>query len=331
MKDRRDIFRKRPVLTCGTVSYSNWWNENPETSWFTRLLHSWFPDNDVPVRMYSVFGPRRTIEEPFDGVKIFFSGENLEPWERYPELSEREEKVAGWAERMHAFEDYGGSFVSLALGFGERTQERYMRFPLWVMRYFEPEDDAAAIQARLDEINRKAKTAADQDSREGAVVIASHDFFGTRAAIADAVSPAVSVTYGGRWRNSTDALWNECGDDKEKFLTRFLFNICPENMDASGYTTEKIFDAYAAGTIPIYRGSIGSPEPDVLSQNAYVHWEYEGDHTDSLELIRRIATDPEFRRQFLQRPRFLPGAGERIFNRYYVPLREKLSQILVHV
>jgi glycosyltransferase involved in cell wall biosynthesis len=42
---------------------------------------------------------------------------------------------------------------------------------------------------------------------------------------------------------------------KEAFLRQYKFNIAFENCSVSGYTTEKIVDAMAAGCLPIYWGN----------------------------------------------------------------------------
>lgn len=46
--------------------------------------------------------------------------------------------------------------------------------------------------------------------------------------------------------------------DKQAFLAECRFAICFENTEASGYTTEKLTDAFLARTVPIYWGN-----PDV--------------------------------------------------------------------
>jgi alpha(1,3/1,4) fucosyltransferase len=43
---------------------------------------------------------------------------------------------------------------------------------------------------------------------------------------------------------------------KIEFLKRYKFNICFENADIPGWTTEKFTDALAAGTVPIFYGDI---------------------------------------------------------------------------
>lgn len=47
--------------------------------------------------------------------------------------------------------------------------------------------------------------------------------------------------------------------EKYSTLNRFKFNICFENCEFPGYVTEKIFDSFLAGSIPIYYGA-----PDIL-------------------------------------------------------------------
>jgi hypothetical protein len=44
--------------------------------------------------------------------------------------------------------------------------------------------------------------------------------------------------------------------DKYEVLSRYRFNICYENAyGIDGYITEKIFDCFLAGTVPIYLGA----------------------------------------------------------------------------
>lgn len=62
--------------------------------------------------------------------------------------------------------------------------------------------------------------------------------------------------YGFGWE--TDGLKNYCGvvDDKLATLTKYKFSICFENMKSkSGYITEKLFDSFFSGCIPIYYGA----------------------------------------------------------------------------
>ena len=42
--------------------------------------------------------------------------------------------------------------------------------------------------------------------------------------------------------------------DKTAFLSRFRYNLCFENHSAPGYLTEKLFDSFYAGAVPLYAG-----------------------------------------------------------------------------
>ena len=66
-------------------------------------------------------------------------------------------------------------------------------------------------------------------------------------------------------------------------LKKYRFCLCPENDIWPGYVTEKLFDAWAAGTIPIY---CGLPNKDSeLNRDAYVNYL---DFMSAEEVIRRV-------------------------------------------
>lgn len=95
------------------------------------------------------------------------------------------------------------------------------------------------------------------------------------------------VDSGGRWMN------NVGGPVKNKleFLRGYKFNIAFENSSSPGYTTEKIMEAYAANTIPIYYGNplISAdfcPESMILIRS-------EADIEMAVEEIIKLDTDDE--------------------------------------
>ena len=58
--------------------------------------------------------------------------------------------------------------------------------------------------------------------------------------------------YGFGWEQEGFQNYRGCVDNKLETLKHYRFSICYENMrDVHGYITEKIFDSFAAGTIPI--------------------------------------------------------------------------------
>lgn len=57
-------------------------------------------------------------------------------------------------------------------------------------------------------------------------------------------------------------------ESKYEVLGRYAFALCFENMAMNGYVTEKIFDCFYAGTIPLY---LGAPDiTELIPQNAYI-------------------------------------------------------------
>jgi alpha(1,3/1,4) fucosyltransferase len=70
---------------------------------------------------------------------------------------------------------------------------------------------------------------------------------------------------------------------KSKFaiLPEYKFCLCPENSVYDGYTTEKLVDAYAGLTVPIYSGAIG----DEFNQFAFLNYQ---DTKDMGYLVRNV-------------------------------------------
>lgn len=56
------------------------------------------------------------------------------------------------------------------------------------------------------------------------------------------------------WEACSSCFKGEC-DDKIEALSRYRFSLCFENTRFDGYITEKIFDCFFAGSIPIYYGA----------------------------------------------------------------------------
>lgn len=64
-------------------------------------------------------------------------------------------------------------------------------------------------------------------------------------------------------------------DSKNELLKEYKFCLCPENDFYPGYVTEKLFDAYIGGSIPIYFG--GLPEDGLINKRAFVNFQTNSD------------------------------------------------------
>ena len=58
---------------------------------------------------------------------------------------------------------------------------------------------------------------------------------------------------------------------KLKILRDYKFCLCPENSFYPGYITEKLIEAWFAGTIPIWSGSISSK--GFINQNSFINYQ----------------------------------------------------------
>jgi hypothetical protein len=107
--------------------------------------------------------------------------------------------------------------------------------------------------------------------------------------------------------------WRGPAASKSQTLAGYTFAICFENMVLKGWITEKIFDCFFAGTIPVYWGA---PEiRDVIPPSCYVDMrefgDYQalGDHLRSLTAVR-IQQYREAARAFLASPAYAPFTKE---------------------
>ena len=71
-----------------------------------------------------------------------------------------------------------------------------------------------------------------------------------------------------RRRRALMSIYKGACESKYEVLSRYQFSLCFENMAMRGYVTEKIFDCFYAGTIPLYLGA--TDIQDLIPEDAYV-------------------------------------------------------------
>jgi len=75
--------------------------------------------------------------------------------------------------------------------------------------------------------------------------------------------------YGQAWKKKGYKNYRGEPQDKLGTIKNYRFNICYENMgDVKGYITEKIFDSFAAGCVPIYLGATNVT--DYIPKNCFI-------------------------------------------------------------
>ncbi|PAF45155.1 glycosyltransferase family 10 [Helicobacter sp. 11S02596-1] len=215
----------KPSITKPTIKLkiTDWWsNEDFDQNYFVRMLRKKYnviEDENPDYLLYSVFGCKHA---QYDCVKIFYTGENICP-------------------------DFNA--CDYAIGFYHIDfEDRYLRYPL----YFLYEKD-------LERALHKHETPAKENKTKFCNYIYSHSNGSKlREEFFDLLSQYKKVDSAGSYRNNIGGALPIVGGDfatsKYTFCKDYKFSIAFENSSTHGYTTEKIIQAFGAGTIPIYWG-----------------------------------------------------------------------------
>lgn len=110
------------------------------------------------------------------------------------------------------------------------------------------------------------------------------------------------VDSGGRYLNNVGGPVS----DKFAFESRHKFSLCYENGAHPGYTTEKLVEALAAGTVPIYWGD---PEVGrIFNTRAFVNVSDYGSLDEALLRVQELDRDDDLYMSVLREPAMLPDA-----------------------
>lgn len=281
----------------------------PQDFWLPRFIEAHRLCTDTAVSIFSVFGWRPMIGLNRSSIKIFMARENLHRpnWQEYEDLA------------------LGEHSIDLSLGFDyENDDPRYMRFPLWITWLLPPNAGYKEVKEFCDRINHRDNCS--YNDRRFCAFISSHDDIG-RNQLFDEISQIGHIDSCGRFRHNCDDLQTHYGDDKLKFLRHYRFNLCPENSNYPGYCTEKIFEAIAAGCVPLYWGSDNKPEPNILNREAICFINVGEQNTaETLGWIRQANDLKETYFHIASKPRLLPQAPDVIMD-YLRGLEARIKEI----
>ncbi|RAX55246.1 alpha-1,3-fucosyl transferase [Helicobacter sp. 16-1353] len=197
------------------------------------------------------------------------------------------------------FADYGIAFDYLIF------EDRYLRYPLYL------------TYESFDKCLNNTTTIANPFNRSFCSFVVSNDKADSkREEIFNKLSKYKRVDSGGKYKNNI----GEAVADKLEFLSKYKFNIAFENSQTNGYITEKIFDAKAAGSIPIYFGDIKIAYPlnengGGLNKKAFINL---ADFTcidEMIEFIKAIDCDEKRYLEILNEPLILDSNHKEIFNK----------------
>lgn len=219
-----------------SICVVNFWDGAFDGDFFDYFLHSCFGNINYTDNPYtadlivtSVFGNTQT--DPHK--TLAFIGENVRP------------NFVGYSYSLSFdWDSYGG---------------RNLRLPLWYARLAWPgfvqqprrENMHNHGYEPLIEINPLTKPRKlDWNEKEGFCAMIAGNPEGLRVNLYNSISRYKPVDgYGNMFNRALR-------QSKFDVLKRYKFCLCPENSVYDGYVTEKLLDAYAGGTVPIYSGTM---------------------------------------------------------------------------
>ncbi len=293
------------------VTFINWWSCDPEICNCNKDWLYLFIKNNTDIKhinVFSVFGDKNCVSKYASKKDIFFSGENLD------------EKFGLYSD----YADYCLDYVGLSMGFAQRSELNYLRFPLWLLYVFDPVLDKDTIAKRVDYINHVRNSGKYECS-----IIARHDKWHVRNSIYEPLKDRINILSAGKWKNNTDILWEKYNDNKIAFLNNCKFTICPENFDTPNYVTEKLFQAFLGGSIPIYAGADSNPEPGIVNPGAVLLWKM-GNKENNDAVIQKVCelnTNEKLYEAFLSQVKLLPGTVDYVYDKF-LTLKEKLMSLV---
>lgn len=198
----------------------------------------------------------------YNCIRIFYTGENTVP--------------------DFNLCDYAIGFEHMEYG------DRYIRIPLYVVNYRDDYQHMLDIRGRIQPREKFCSFVASNNAEADSM----------RKDLFDKLSAYRQVDAGGRYLNN---IGQPNGvEDKQAFQEQYRFSMAIENSSSPGYCTEKIIQAFAAGTIPIYWG-----DPKVgeyFNEKAFVNCHNYRTIDEVVDVVKEINEDDIRYEKMLQQP-----------------------------
>jgi alpha(1,3/1,4) fucosyltransferase len=288
-----------------TIAYINYWNDPHNDNYFTKFIEENIgpvkkinPEKNPDILIASCTGNINNVRNINAKCKLFYYGENLN---RYPPYNN--DKLL-----YDTFD--------LIVGFKNTDlSKKQIRFPLWLMyyhyyKYNENDNILTYIQNKYNENIKKQKNIFGS-------IIARHDRGGQRTKICNELSKFGDIKAPGTYRKNTQSIGNT-HNDKINYISRGTYNICLENSVYEGYFTEKIFQAFEGGTIPLY-WAVDLPEPEIINKNKYCFCDI-NNKEELKKSIENVCKNPN---QYIEGELFTKNAREKI-QLFYSTLLENI-------
>jgi glycosyltransferase involved in cell wall biosynthesis len=204
------------------------------------------------------------------------------------------------------FKENHANIVSLSFGHDYIEADNYLRFPLWLLHYFSPDNSKDEIRKILNDFKKHYKKV------NFCSLISNNDQSGIKIKIYNEISKIKAVDCPGSFLHNDDSLHKQYSNEKDVYLQQYKFNICPEDIIIQGYVTEKIFQSLYSGCIPIYSGWSKNPEPDIINPNIIL-WYDENEVTLLTDEVKKLYLNDNLYRSFMEQPFFCDTAVDKIY------------------
>lgn len=217
-----------------------------------------------------------TLEQSlqYDCVRVWITGENIRP-------------------------DF--NLVDYAIGFDDiEFGDRYLQLPLYVLAYHEERKKA---QIKHENIDRDWAL-----RREFCGWIVSNGGWADkqREEIYYTISTYKRINCGGKYLNNLPGGEVIPVGQSVPFYSRHKFTLALENSQMPGYTTEKIIEAWAGRTVPIYWGD--PVIETVFNKDSFINATRYSSWEELLCEVRRIDQDDDAYVRMLEAPILLPDS-----------------------
>lgn len=186
--------------------------------------------------------------------------------------------------------DYAIAFDSIQFG------DRYLQYPLFLT--YEKNFELALKKHQLSDEEYLAK------DKFCNTVVSNNLGGNVRDAYFEALCAYKKVDSGGRHKNNLPG--GKPVEDKLEFQKKYRYSFAFENSQFPGYVTEKIVDAWAAGTVPLYWGA-----PDVaeyFNPEAFIDCSRMQSPKELVKKIEELEENPELYLKMMKAPAVLPDS-----------------------
>lgn len=185
------------------------------------------------------------------------------------------------------------NYADYAIGFDNiQFEDRYLKYPI----YYIPE----RYQEKWELMTEKHKNITNKlyEREFCSFVVSNRDADPMRENFFRLLCQYKKVDSGGRYLNNLEH--SKGVKDKLEFEKKHKFSLCFENSSHPGYVTEKIIEAFAAKTIPIYWG-----DPDIekiFNPNSFINLNHFSSLEEAVDKIKELDNNKQKYLDYLKEP-----------------------------